>query len=42
MLALILAATSLLAAPDKLQALNGTVAKARYPGREAVKLTIDL
>src|SRR5690242_13955423 len=40
MLALILAATSLLAVPQKLQVLNGTVAKARYQGREAVKLTI--
>jgi len=40
MLALILAATSLLAAPQKRQVLNGTVAKARYQGREAVKLTI--
>jgi len=40
MLALILAATSLLAAPDKLQVLNGTVEKARHQGREAVKLTI--
>ena len=40
MLAFILAATSLLAAPNKLQVLNGTVEKARHQGREAVKLVI--
>jgi len=40
MLALILAAASLLGSPARLQVLNGTVEKARYQGREAVKLVI--
>ena len=40
MLALILAATSLLSSPDKLQVVNGTVEKVKYDGREAVKLLI--
>ena len=40
MVALILAAASLLGAPDKLNVLNGTVEKAKYQGRDAVKLLI--
>jgi len=40
MLALILAAASLLGSPAKLEVLNGTVEKARHQGREAVKLVI--
>ena len=40
MLAMLLAAASLLAAPDKLHVLNGTVEKVTYKGREAVKLNI--
>src|SRR3954470_14421716 len=40
MLALILAAASLLSAPEKLNVLNGTVEKAKHQGRDAVKLLI--
>jgi len=40
MLALILAAASLLGSPEKLQVFNGTVEKARHQGRDAVKLVI--
>jgi len=40
MLALILAAASLLGSPEKLQVLNGTVEKARHEGRDGVKLVI--
>jgi hypothetical protein len=40
MLALILAAASLLSSPDELHVLNGTVEKVNYKGREAVKLII--